>query len=921
MDEVSTLGQAAESRAAVTLVRDHLEPIRAAWHALIAEQTRLAAGLPTSALNTYLVSFVEYLERPDPLIPARVAALWHQEVEPSRETISVTAVAIGLLSEALRLGVPEDVLEPVQSGICAALGDYSAEVVRGLIGAVDLSPGEQHWYEVSRQLVEERERRITQLGILNEVSMALASTLSLDDLYDIIHEQVGRLVDNSNFYIATTGPTPGTMIIRLYYFKGQRRHDLAGQVVEAAFSRRVLAQAEPVMVDDYVAACRELGIPIQPPELEAMAPLAWLGVPIVSGNKAIGIITVATNRGTFDRDDSEILAAIARQAGVAIENARLFHEQLVQAQQLRAINDLSRAVATIREPWPLLDRAAELIRELFGYSLVAIFVAQPDDDRLVLRAQVGMGQPGSMYGLTLRIGQQGIIGHAAATGEVILVNDVLNDSRYISIDETAHIRSEIAVPLLRDDRLLGVLDVESAMTNAFDQRDVELLKTAADQLAIALENADLLYQESKRRSEMAIVMRATQAANSTLVLDHVLQHVAEGIADAVGLPSCVIYLFDDEGDRLLPSAYVAREGSLLDTSRIHDLLPVQDATQLLQFVRDSGSDACSIDLQCCDGGVDLSQVLNASAVLAVPFVVKGRLLGVALVPAHEPGYQFASHQLRIAYGVASAAALALENARLYARSHTLGMAEERIRVARDIHDGMAQGLTAIALQLEAAEQMLRSKPDKAQAKIARALELARTNLEEARRSVLDLRASALEELTLSEALQRRMQQFNDEHREQGLTGACMTQLRGRLSSRVELSLFRVFEEALDNISRHSGASRVTATLNRDNGSVTLTVSDNGRGFDAIKALAGGPEHEGFGLVAIRERIRLLHGAFSIVSPPDGSGTTLQVVVPFEPHRESVDDERGEASAKAQVIEVGSGPSQVQQPLGSGGGES
>src|SRR5690606_23243224 len=106
----------------------------------------------------------------------------------------------------------------------------------------------------------------------------------------------------------------------------------------------------------------------------------------------------------------------------------------------------------------------------------------------------------------------------------------------------------------------------------------------------------------------------------------------------------------------------------------------------------------------------------------------------------------------------------------------------------------AQGLTAISLNLEAADQLFQKKPDKARAKIERALELSRENLENARRSVLDLHASALQELSLAEAIQRRTQQFLQDHRDRSMTGAFNgDRMYGRLSSRMELSLYRIFE--------------------------------------------------------------------------------------------------------------------------------
>jgi two-component system NarL family sensor kinase len=872
----------ANRQAVAGLLRDHAEPIQAAWHGLIAEQSPFAADIPSRLLQAYLGALADYLADPDPAVPAAVGSIWCQLAEPTTAGIALTAMAMGLLGEALQQGLSQATEELAGDAfplIATALPDFSAEFVRGMMRDSDLPIDEQHWYQVSQRLAAERAHRLKQLAILNDISMALSSTLSVEDLYDIIYQQAGRLVDTSNFYIATLGPAPDEMIRRLHYFGGLRNSLDPDATIKMGLTLEVVNESRLVIVDDYVATCRERGIPITP-EIDQSKKLAWLGAPIVAGDRPIGVLVVMSEHGSFNRDDAEILAAVARQAGGAMENARLFEAQRNQANQLRAINQISRAISTIREPDALMQTSCNLIRELFGYSVVSVMLAHPDNDLLVVRTQSGLSGDG-IVGYSMQIGGPGLIPLAALTRQPVLVNDVLQDPRYVVTDYTRHIRSEVSIPLLRDGRLVGVLDSQSPYLDAFSNEDVELLTTVADQLTVALENAELLVQERKRRTELALILEVSQAANSSLVLDDVIQRVAEGIADAVGLASCVVYLYDDEGDRLLPSAFVARDGSELDTSRVSQVIPSTESSQLLRRIFLSGQEASAIEMLTCDVDDELAQVLCATAVLAVPFVAKQQFLGFALLVAHDAAYHFSPHQLRVAYGVAGAAALALENARLYARSHTLGMAEERIRVAREIHDGMAQGLTAVALNLEAADQLFEIKPVKAQEKINRALELTRANLEEARRSVLDLHASALQELTLTEALQRRTQQFIDEHREQQVTGAFDGEsMFGRLSSRMELSLYRIFEEALDNVARHANATHVDVSIARSGNDVVLAITDNGEGFDVEQALSARRTPGTFGLVAIRERVRLLHGTMEVHSA-EGQGTTIIVTVPYE----------------------------------------
>jgi two-component system NarL family sensor kinase len=248
---------------------------------------------------------------------------------------------------------------------------------------------------------------------------------------------------------------------------------------------------------------------------------------------------------------------------------------------------------------------------------------------------------------------------------------------------------------------------------------------------------------------------------------------------------------------------------------------------------------------------------------------------------------FSDDQIRLAQGVADSAALAVENASLYARSQGLAIAEERGRLAQEIHDGLAQGLTAISLQLDLADAYLPAKADKAAEKVRRALELSRTNLEEARRSVLDLRAARLQEVALPDALRRLAQRFVDES---GIEIEFSSDsLRGRLSARVEMGLLRIAEEALDNIRRHAAAGEVHMSLQANDDQVTLAIEDDGVGFDPQIAARQAQHGTGFGLVGVRERARLLKGSLSIQSAR-GHGTRLTVTVPYET-RQAAHDEK------------------------------
>jgi len=258
----------------------------------------------------------------------------------------------------------------------------------------------------------------------------------------------------------------------------------------------------------------------------------------------------------------------------------------------------------------------------------------------------------------------------------------------------------------------------------------------------------------------------------------------------------------------------------------------------------------------------------------VPLVAQNQPVGILNVATDE--WQFLSAaDLQLLSAVSAQVSAALERARLFAQSAELGAAEERNRIAREIHDTLAQGLTAIALQLETADALLETgtEGEPAREAIQHALALARSSLEEARRSVLDLRAAPLEGRTLAEALAALAAEWS----QKSALPAAFTAggVDRRLPLRVEASLYRVAQEALSNIARHAQASRATIQLEAAPDQVRLIVEDDGRGFDASQIPKGR-----FGLIGLNERVHLLGGTLKLESNP-GEGTRVEVTIPLE----------------------------------------
>jgi len=215
----------------------------------------------------------------------------------------------------------------------------------------------------------------------------------------------------------------------------------------------------------------------------------------------------------------------------------------------------------------------------------------------------------------------------------------------------------------------------------------------------------------------------------------------------------------------------------------------------------------------------------------------------------------------------------LESARaeLAALSHDNGVAAERERLSREIHDTLAQGFTSIVMLLEAAEAIMDRDPNKAREHLGHARTAARENLAESRSLIAALSPPTLREEGLVGALARLTELLDAE-----MTGvaACLT-VEGRerpLSPATEVVLLRAAQEALTNVRKHSAAGAVAVTLDFGAQGTTLTVCDDGLGFEADEA--GG----GFGLHGMRSRVADIDGSLSVSSVP-GAGTTVRVSVP------------------------------------------
>ena len=377
-------------------------------------------------------------------------------------------------------------------------------------------------------------------------------------------------------------------------------------------------------------------------------------------------------------------------------------------------------------------------------------------------------------------------------------------------------------------------------------------------------------QLKQRNRELSILNAIAHALNQSVDLDQALETALEKVAALLDLSTSWIWLLHEETDE----PYLAAAQNLPPVLRDNPDRMGGWCYCLDTYQKGDLKGAANVNVVTCSrlkGLVEGTDGLQYHA--SIPLYAQKKKVGVLNVGSVE-WRELSDEDLRLLNTVGDLMSIAIERARLYEKSVEIGVADERLRVAREIHDTLGQNLAAILMRLETLDALLEDNTDrkKLSETVRDAMALARANLEDARRTVLDLRAAPLENRTLVEALQDLGCEIGDETnldiRVKSIGGY-------PLSVRIEAGLYRMAQEALNNIMQHATARKVLIELTSTPEYVELVVEDDGRGFDPANV----PEGR-YGLVGLNERAHLLGGAFAIESAPE-HGTRLDIRIPLE----------------------------------------
>jgi two-component system, NarL family, sensor kinase len=377
---------------------------------------------------------------------------------------------------------------------------------------------------------------------------------------------------------------------------------------------------------------------------------------------------------------------------------------------------------------------------------------------------------------------------------------------------------------------------------------------------------------SRRQHELTVLTEVAASLNERADLQGVLDGALRSAAELLDLETGWIWLLDEgEGG----SSYLAAQRNLPPALGDHpERMETQGCWCLDAYRKGTMQEVVRT------GVVECSRLAQADAIgtgglrfhTSVPLIASGQRLGLLNVASRHRS-QLSTADDRLLRAIGDLLSVAVERSRLFEASTRAGAAEERLRLSREIHDSLGQGMTAVLLRLESLEAGLDDNaPPATRQLLCDTIDLARQNLDEARRAVLDLRALSVESEGLAGALASLA----------AAEGADGVPVRWRhrgglrpLPTHVEAGLYRIAQEALNNARRHAQASAIELALTMTPGKVSLVISDDGCGFDPLDV---GEGHHG--LMGLTERARLLGAVLQLESSP-GEGTRIGVELAVE----------------------------------------
>ncbi len=744
------------------------------------------------------------------------------------------------------------------------------------------------------RLFEERERRIGELAVLNEIAQILSSTLELDVLLESVYRQVSRLMDTTNFFIALCDQEADEITFP-FAIDPEGREDWRPQKGTSGLTGRVIETARPLLLAEGARGLyRE-----SDREIEAGLCACWLGVPMIAEDKVLGVIAVQsyTQENLYDQEDLNFLLTVASQSAVAVRNAQLYEqivrfsselEEMVEARtralenaldeltlerdRVETLYRITSELGASLELERVLQRSLQLFADALGIQHGTVLLVDPETGRMRLRATLDRERQLPREGKETRWKQGvGLAGWVLQERQATSIPDISQDERWVKrLDKPIPVHSVVAAPLsLGGGDILGVLTLGHPQVGYFTPEHMQLVTAATSQMAIAVNNADLYAFIIDQADQLgtALQLQQEEAAKNRAILESIADGVL--VLDHNGR----VLLVNPAAEEMLGFSAMALEAQHfrhmlgLGETLVHRELAQGLYTALRQ--RLEGEPGAEVAAPTGEGSLRLEAGIKVLAVNIAPLFVS---LGAA------PGVVAALRDIS-----REAEVERLKNEFISTVSHELRTPMTSIKGYTDLlFLGMAGGLTDAQRSFL---QIIKSNADRLTALVNDILDISRIETGRLRLSI--------ESLDMAELISGVVTSFREQYRDKGITLVWeepdgLPGVRGD-ATRVTQVLSNLVANAWHYTPE---GGQVTVTAHTADGFVQVDVADTGIGiapedlarvFDRfyradhpVVQEAGGT---GLGLSIVKMFVEMLGGEIWVESE-EGSGSTFSLTLPL-----------------------------------------
>jgi signal transduction histidine kinase len=595
-------------------------------------------------------------------------------------------------------------------------------------------------------------------------------------------------------------------------------------------------------------------LPINPHEEPGLSPLEF-----------------ARLQDELQKSRAELAAANDALRGSERELERRVEER---TRELSTLLKVSHTITTTLELESLLGLILGQLKEVVDYRLASISALE--GDMLVLLEQRGSAEP--MVNERESLNDHPNTLKMLEAGKPLIIPDLNADTHLAGRVRGniikrgkealyANSSSWMSIPLMAREKTVGAMVLAHEQVNYYTPARAELAMAFANYAAIAITNARLFDAEQRRAEQFRVISEVGRRITSILSLDQLLVETARTIRESFGYHHVHIGMV--EGERVV---FKTRNAAQPEDEVFHcceDVTPIVGKEGISGWVAGTGESLIVPDVM-KDVRFIPSKNDRTRSETAIPIKIKEQVIGVIDVESDQVN-GFDESDLVVLQSLADQVAVTIENARLYEQAQHLAALEERQKLARELHDSVSQALYGIVLGARTARTLLDRDPPKAAEPMDYILSLAEAGLTEMRALIFELRPESLETEGLVAALRKLVNALGARY-----------QLRVQLEAgdepdvpiEAKESLYRITQEALNNIAKHARAQRVEVKLRTETDALSLDISDDGTGFDTSQQFPG---H--LGLHTMRERAEKAGGTFALDSAPN-AGTRIQVMIPL-----------------------------------------